>query len=32
MLNWVNLHQSPYRLGGAVGVPTNRLSVTEKKE
>lgn len=31
MLGWVNLHQPPCRLGGAVGVPTNRLSATEKK-
>lgn len=31
MLSWVNLHQSPCNLGGAVGVPTNRLSTTEKR-
>lgn len=31
MLSWVNLHQSPCRLGGTVGVPTDRLNATEKR-
>jgi len=30
MLSGVNLQQSPCGLGGSVGVPTNRLSTTEK--
>lgn len=31
MLSWVNLHQCPCRLGGTVGVPTNRLNAIEKR-